>query len=130
MKRIPLNVKAILFLSVFMLSVLGVRAQDPVFNPSDVVDCQVQVMKERLNLNDSQVSKVTDIIRADANRSKSLTTEEAKKVRDEREAKYKGIFSAEQFKKWLAERDSINKEAQDLYLSSEAYARDFTRYID
>lgn len=129
MKRIPFNVKAILFMSIFMLSVLGVKAQDPVFNPSDVIDCQVQVMKERLNLNDSQVSKVTDIIRADANRSKSLTTDEAKKVRDEREAKYKGIFTAEQFKKWLAERDSINKEAQDRYLSSDAYARDFTKFM-
>ena len=129
MKRITIDFKKVVFLSVFLLSVWGLKAQDAEYNPTDVIGFQIQVMQERLGLNEGQMQKLIELNKADADRAKDLSTEEAKKVRDERDAKYKQILTSEQYTKWLAQRDEINSEAQFRYLTSDAYAKEFTKTI-
>jgi hypothetical protein len=127
-----LKAKMIL-LGVFLCSISGINAQEskqePKYNPTDVVGFQIQVMQERLKLNEAQMKQLIDLNKSDALRAKNLTTEEAKKVRNDREAKYKQILTAEQYAKWQAQRDEINKEAQYRYLTSDAYAEQFTKVI-
>ena len=132
MKRAFFNMRTALFLSALFFFTLGLQAQneEEIYNPSDVIGFQIQVMQERLGLNANQMKQLIELNKSDAIRAKSLTTEDAKKVRNEREAKYKQILTAEQFSKWLAQRDDINKEAQFRYLSSDAYAEEFTRIIE
>ena len=133
MKRIFFNDKAVILFS-FLLSFWGLSAQDSKqdskYDPTDVIGFQIQVMQERLNLNESQMNKLIALNQVDAERAKTMTTEEAKKVRNEREAKYKQILTSEQYSKWLAQRDEINKEAQFRYLTSHAYAKEFTKVIE
>jgi len=131
MKQVFLYMKATLFLGVFFLAVQGLKAQDDApYDPSDVVGFQIQVMQERLNLNKDQMNQLIELNKSDAIRSKDLTTEEAKKIRNERIAKYKEILTPEQFTKWQAQRDEIEKEAQYRYLTSDAYAKEFTKVIE
>lgn len=132
MKRIFFNLKTVLLLSVLLSSVLVLKAQDkvPVYSPTDVVGFQIQVMQERLGLNQEQMNQLIEWNKKDAIRAKKLTTEEAKKVRNEREAKYKQILTSSQYAKWDAQRDDINKEAQFRYLTSDAYAKEFTKVIE
>lgn len=122
------TLKSLLFLlGVFVFSLPGINAQSEKYNPTDIVGFQIQVMAEKLELTQEQTQKLIDLNKADAAKAKTLSTEEAKKLRDAREAKYKTILTEAQYKQWLKERDEINDEAQFRYLTSEAYAKEFAQ---
>lgn len=119
--------KSLFFLlSFFILSLSVANAQSTDYAPDDIIGFQVEVMKERLDLNDTQVEKLLTLNREDAERTRNMSTEQAKQVRNERELKYQLILTVDQYQKWVAQKDEINLEAQERYFNSELYADDHT----
>jgi len=121
------STKSLIIISCFLLSISVAKAQNS--EAEQVIGHQIEILKDKLDLSEDQVSKLKELNKEYALKTKNLTTTEANKLRKEKEAEYKKVLNSDQYAKWQKEKDEINAEAQMKYLTSEEYIKNHTKVI-
>lgn len=105
----------LIFVSLFILSTTGIFAQNKnyVYESDPIVKDKIEVIKERLNLNADQVDAVVAIDKeCERKLEEAPDNTAARRVYQWRDGEYKKVFTAEQYKTYLREKQSIVDEAQ------------------
>ena len=121
-KRLNIRMKTVLGAAALLIALSTTAyAQDKLAEGASKVTAQ---MKEQLNLNDAQFTKVMDVNKvflekAKACHASSATEVEKKKkmkgIIDERESKLKSVLTEDQFKRFAARRSENMKELKAYY---------------
>ncbi|MDL2223915.1 hypothetical protein LJB92_01220 [Bacteroidales bacterium OttesenSCG-928-M06] len=108
-----------ILIGLFMLSLVAVKAQNKVYKAEDIVKDKLEVIQATLNLSDDQVVKIKAIDKETENKlEEAPDNSAAKKVYQWRDNEYKKVLTAEQFKKYLKEKQAIVDEAQATWMQS------------
>ena len=121
-KQLKTTVKTMLGAAALLIALSTTAyAQDKLAEGASKVTAQ---MKEQLNLNDGQFTKVMDVNKVFLEKAKACHTSSAPEVEkkkkmkaiiDEREAKLKSVLTEDQFKRFAARRTENMKELKAYY---------------
>lgn len=119
MKSSFLKRSGLILMGLFLLSLVSVHAQDQskVFSADEIVAEKMEAIKEKLNLTDDQLEKVKAIDKQTEQKlEEAPDNTAARKVYQWRDGEYKKVFSVEQYKKYLKEKQAIVDEAQAAWM--------------
>lgn len=115
MKQLIIKRSLLVLVGVFMFSLTSLFAQDKskVYEAEPIVKDKLEVIKERLNLTADQLTKVKAIDKqCEEKLEAAVDNTAARKVYQWRDGEYKKVFTAEQYKAYMKEKQDIVDEAQ------------------
>lgn len=117
MKHSFFGKSTLILIALFIFSFASVKAQNKIYKAEDIVKDKLEVIQATLDLTDDQVVKIKAIDKETENKlDEAVDNSAAKKVYQWRDNEYKKVLNAQQFKKYLAEKQAIVDEAQAVWM--------------